>query len=92
MKKLRFYEWDKYTEAEVIDKVDKLCDTLSQKLANQGLFFKIPTELDALVFGHLFCIFTMELPTAFAETINKYENLTNFCRRIESLYFGKIEA
>lgn len=47
-----------------------------------------PTELDALVFGHLFTILTTQLTNdALGEKVKNYENLIKFCRRIEQNYF-----
>lgn len=47
-----------------------------------------PTELDALVFGHLFTILTTRLTNnELAERIKSYSNLLSFCRRIEQTYF-----
>lgn len=95
LKQLSFYEWKNLTFEEVVDKIDKLCQTLVLKLEEKEYFFgDSPTELDALVFGHFFCIFTMELPTSVSllkEIINKYNLLTQFCARIEKKYFGKIK-
>ncbi|CAG9805208.1 unnamed protein product [Chironomus riparius] len=95
LKQLSFYDYKNLTFEEVVDKVDKLCSTLVLKLGDKDYFFgENPTELDAMVFGHFFCIFTMELPTSVSllkETINKYTQLTQFCGRIEKKYFGKIK-
>lgn len=95
LKQLNFYDWKNLTFDEVVDKVDKLCQSLTMKLKDKPYFFGMnPCELDALVFGHLFCIFTMELPASVSplkETINKYSTLTQFCARIEKKYFGKIK-
>jgi metaxin len=94
-KQLSFYDWEKLTFEEVVDKVDKLCESLVLKLGDKDYFFgSSPCELDALVFGHLFCIFTMELPgsvSSLKETINKYNALTSFVFRIEQNFFGKIK-
>lgn len=47
-----------------------------------------PTELDAMVFGHVFTLLTTSLPEGrFAEIIQKFPNLTNFCKRIDDRYF-----
>uniref|UniRef100_A0A914RAP7 Metaxin glutathione S-transferase domain-containing protein n=1 Tax=Parascaris equorum TaxID=6256 RepID=A0A914RAP7_PAREQ len=47
-----------------------------------------PTELDALAFGHLYTILTTELPNMdLANSLRKYPNLTDFCRRIDQKYF-----
>lgn len=94
-KQLEFYEWDKLSFEEVVDKVDKVCQSLTIRLKDQDYFFgSAPCELDALVFGHLFCIFTMELPgsvSSLKEIINKYSALTKLCARIEQNFFGKIK-
>ncbi|XP_055546619.1 metaxin-2-like [Wyeomyia smithii] len=76
---------------EVVAEVDKLCISLSSKLDEKTYFYgDEPTELDALVFGHLFSIFTMTLPNnVLAMTINKYKNLTTFCKNVEAKYFKK---
>lgn len=96
LKQLNFYDWKYLKFEEVVEKVDKLCSTLVGRLGDNEFFFgQNPTELDALVFGHLFCIFTMELPESVSllkETINKYSQLTAFCWRIEKKYFGKIKV
>lgn len=96
LKQLNFYDWRYLKFEEVVEKVEKLCSTLVGRLGDNEFFFgQNPTELDALVFGHLFCIFTMELPESVSllkETINKYSQLTAFCSRIEKRYFGKIKV
>lgn len=47
-----------------------------------------PTELDALVFGHLFTILTTQLISdVLSEKVKSYSNLIAFCRRIEQRYF-----
>ncbi|KFB46395.1 AGAP008150-PA-like protein [Anopheles sinensis] len=78
---------------KVIADVDTLCQNLSTELGQQLYFFgDRPTELDALVFGHLFSIFTMKLPNnVLALTINKYSNLNQFCRNIDHKYFSPKE-
>ena len=47
-----------------------------------------PTELDAVVYGHLFAMLTTALPDkTLASTVENYTNLKNFCTRIDDLYF-----
>ena len=47
-----------------------------------------PTELDAMVFGHLFTLLTTSLPEGhFAEIVQQFPNLTAFCRKIDEKYF-----
>lgn len=51
-------------------------------------FFFRPTELDALVFGHLYTILTTQLTSdELSEKVKNYSNLLAFCRRIEQHYF-----
>ncbi|CAB1328094.1 unnamed protein product [Coregonus sp. 'balchen'] len=70
------------------------CQALSQRLGTQPYFFnKQPTELDALVFGHLFTILTTRLTSdELGEKIKSYSNLLAFCRRIEQSYFEDSQA
>lgn len=61
---------------------------LISAVTNQVCVCCRPTELDALVFGHLFTILTTRLTsTELAERIKSYSNLLSFCRRIEQAYF-----
>jgi len=47
-----------------------------------------PTELDALVFGHLFSIITTPLlNNRFAATVRAYDNLVQLCVRIETEFY-----
>lgn len=47
-----------------------------------------PTELDALVFGHLFAITTTRLPNdALSETIRQFPELLDLVSRVETEYF-----
>lgn len=55
------------------------------------MYFR-PTELDALVFGHLFSLLTIQLPAVdIAADIKEFVNLTEFCQRIEAKYFKEKE-
>nr|CAD7438136.1 unnamed protein product [Timema bartmani]CAD7462330.1 unnamed protein product [Timema tahoe] len=52
---------------------------------------KGPTELDALVFGHVFTILTTPLPNnQFAGIVRGYDNLIELCKRVEKDYFEKV--
>ena len=51
-----------------------------------------PTELDALVYGHLFSILTTPLPdNRMAATIRNYKNLVELCKKIDKEYFGRLD-
>ncbi|XP_064595149.1 metaxin-2-like [Liolophura sinensis] len=81
--------WGKKTMNDVCDEVITCCQALSERLDRQKFFFgEKPTELDALVFGHLYSILTTNLPvTRLAEIIRGYPNLAEFCRRIDETYY-----
>ena len=52
------------------------------------LFCFRPTELDALVFGHLFTLLTTDLPNnEFGRIIERFSNLKNFCAKVDQKYF-----
>ncbi|KAM9585588.1 metaxin-2 isoform 2-T2 [Morphnus guianensis] len=88
-RKMKAIGWAGKTLEQVLEDVDQCCQALSQRLGTQPYFFnKQPTELDALVFGHLFTILTTQLTTdELSEKVKNYSNLTAFCRRIEQQYF-----
>uniref|UniRef100_A0A3B5K5U4 Metaxin 2 n=1 Tax=Takifugu rubripes TaxID=31033 RepID=A0A3B5K5U4_TAKRU len=88
-RKMNAIGWGGKTLEQVYEDVNQCCQALSQRLGTQPFFFnKQPTELDALVFGHLFTILTTRLTsTELAERIKSHSNLLSFCRRIEQTYF-----
>ena len=52
-----------------------------------------PTELDALVFGHLFSILTTPLPDSrMAGIIRGYKNLVELCQTVDKAYFDRFAA
>lgn len=88
-RKMKAIGWAGKTLEQVYEDVDQCCQALSQRLGTQPYFFnKQPTELDALVFGHLFTILTTQLTNdELHEKVKNYSNLIAFCRRIEQNYF-----
>ena len=49
-----------------------------------------PTELDALVFGHIFTILTTPLPdNRLASIVRNHKNLTDLCQGIDKEYFDR---
>ena len=51
-----------------------------------------PTELDALVYGHLFTLLTTHLPIkSLAHLVQSFPNLVEFCRRIDEDFFKETE-
>lgn len=91
--RLASLEWAEKTFDEVCEEVQTCCQALSERLEKQEFFFgKKPTELDALVFGHIFTLLTTELPrNEFALIIRKYQNLVDFCTRVDDSYYKKLD-
>ncbi|XP_014783077.1 metaxin-2 [Octopus bimaculoides] len=81
--------WFNKSFEEVCEQIKTCCQVLSERLGNQTYFFgDKPTELDALVFGHLFTLLTTNLPVdQFALVIQKYDNLVEFCNNIQATYY-----
>ncbi|XP_015265907.1 PREDICTED: metaxin-2 isoform X2 [Gekko japonicus] len=88
-RKMKAIGWGSKSFDQVLEDVDQCCQALSQRLGTQPFFFnKKPTELDALVFGHLFTVLTTQLISdELSEKVKSYSNLISFCRRIEQHYF-----
>lgn len=93
LKHLKVYQWSDMSMKDVLEKVDMCCETLTTKLeANGGAFFygNEPTELDAIVFGHVFTIITTTLPNnQLAHRILSFKKLVEFCQNIDSKFFQK---
>jgi len=86
-------DWKKKTTQEALEEIRKCCRTLKERLGEQSYFFGDgPTELDALAFGHLYCLSKSSFPGVdIASIINEFDPLISFIRRIESTYFqGKV--
>jgi len=92
-KSLNATGWLNKSLDEVCDEVTTCCQALSEKLGDKTYFFgDKPSELDAVVYGHLFTIITTELPvTSLADIVDSFENLGDFCTRIDDKYFKEHE-
>lgn len=88
-KSLKVYKWYNKTLNDVYQEVENCCQALSDRLGDSKYFFgDSPTELDALVFGHLFTIITTPLTkNGFADIAKKFPLLLNLLKNIESEYF-----
>uniref|UniRef100_A0A0K8WHB5 Metaxin-2 n=2 Tax=Bactrocera latifrons TaxID=174628 RepID=A0A0K8WHB5_BACLA len=89
---LKVYQWNDMTIEDVIEKVEKCCETLTLKLEESPdtpfFYSDQPCELDAIAFGHLFAIITTDLPNiALAQTVRKFKRLVEFCQFIDAKYF-----
>uniref|UniRef100_A0A0N5AGF5 Metaxin n=1 Tax=Syphacia muris TaxID=451379 RepID=A0A0N5AGF5_9BILA len=82
--------WGKMSIDQVLDFADRCFKSLSARL-DKNMYFMgdLPTELDALAFGHLYTILTTEIPNmGLVNSLRKFSNLIEFCRRIEKQYFS----
>ncbi|XP_072021121.1 metaxin-2-like [Amphiura filiformis] len=86
---LKVQEWSDKTVEQVHAEVNLCCKALSDKLGEQYYFFlDRPTELDALVYGHLNSLLTTKFTSVqLAEDVQRYPNLVRFCERITERYF-----
>ncbi|XP_064083343.1 metaxin-2-like [Macrobrachium nipponense] len=91
LRRLRVLGWKQKTLEEVYQEVEHCCSALSERLDNQEFFFgKRPTELDALVFGHLFTLLTTPLPdNRLATIVRSFANLVKLCQVIERDFFER---
>ncbi|XP_005104660.1 metaxin-2 [Aplysia californica] len=87
--RLKSNDWADKSLDEVCAEVKVCCQALSERLEKKEFFFgDRPTELDALVFGHLYTLLTTILPGGhFTAVLRDFENLGKFCKRIEDSYF-----
>ncbi|XP_022695472.1 metaxin-2-like [Varroa jacobsoni] len=88
-------DWSEKNEVEVIEEVESCLTALSDRLSDKMYFFGVqPTELDCLVFGHLFILLNPGPEAApefrqIAPLVKKFSNLVQFCDNIEAKYFQK---
>jgi len=90
LRHLKVYEWSDITIDEVAEKVSKCCENLCEKLGDKLFTFgDLPTELDALIFGHIYTILTTDLPNnILAQTVKNFPKLMAFCERVDRTYFA----
>ncbi|XP_015749891.1 PREDICTED: metaxin-2-like [Acropora digitifera] len=74
---------------QVLKEFQQTCQALSEKLGKNRFFINDrPTELDALVFGHLHSVLTRYLPdNSLSSIIKEYKNLEDFVMTILREYF-----
>ncbi|CAH1108523.1 unnamed protein product [Psylliodes chrysocephalus] len=91
IKKLKTLGWYNKKLEDVYSEVETCCESLQTRLDGKRFFFEHgPTELDALVFGHLFTILTTPLPRSdLANIVRNYPSLIDLVKRIEKEYFKK---
>jgi len=90
-KRLKMLGWYNKTLEDVYQEVENCCQALTDRLEGKEFFFgRNPTELDALIFGHLFTILTTPLPNSqIANTVRNFPSLIHLVQRIEKNYFKR---
>ncbi|KAK9679772.1 Thioredoxin-like [Popillia japonica] len=90
LKTLGWYEKSLY---EVFQEVETCCQALTDRLENNTYFFGTKfTELDALLYGHVYTLLTTRIPAGhnnFAQIIRKFDRLVKHCKRIDSQVMGR---
>ena len=88
-KNLTASEWNKKSYEDVLDEVDSCCQALSEKLENQSfLYGDKPTELDAMVYGHVNAILKAPLPDPeLKETVSRYKPLLKHQELVQERFF-----
>ena len=84
--------WENKTIEDVEDEIKACLQALSDRLEKNIYFLgDKPTELDALVFGHLYNLITFQLPDSkITDIIKQFKNLADFCSRVEEKYYIEI--
>ncbi|XP_065168684.1 metaxin-2-like isoform X2 [Atheta coriaria] len=90
-KRLRVIGWYQKSLEEVYNDVETCCQALTDRLDNNPYFFGTkPTELEALIFGHLYTILTTPLPNAaLANIVKNFPKLIDLVTRLEKQYFQR---
>lgn len=88
-KQLSAFGWSNKTYEEVLNEVELCCKSISAHISSKQYFFgNFPTELDALLFGHIFSILTTTLPNnQLTEIVLSYPKLYEHCKYIEETYY-----
>ncbi|XP_049799530.1 metaxin-2-like [Schistocerca nitens] len=78
----------------VYKQVDDVCSTLSTELGGAPYFFgQEATELEAMIYGHLFLLLTVPVPvgehTSLSQVIQEYPNLVSLVARMDDEVFGR---
>lgn len=73
---------------DVLVEVESCCTALSERLDKSSYFYgEKPTELDALVYGHVSAITSTTLPDeSLSGILNEYPKLIELCDRINKTY------
>ncbi|XP_076653281.1 metaxin-2 isoform X1 [Halictus rubicundus] len=96
IKKLNVLSWYNKSVEEVCNEVENCCKALSERLdSNEYFSGDKPTEVDALVFGHVYTLIAFQLcPSVqnIATTIKQFPKLVNHTKRIHNIYYKEASA
>jgi len=79
----------KHSDAEIMAIADSTLKNLSVLLGDKPYFFgDSPSTLDAVAFGFLAQVTIVQLDTPLNTIARKYNNLSEFCRRVDQKYYS----
>jgi len=79
----------RHTESEMLTITDEHFSALSTLLAdNAYMFGEKVSSFDAVVYSHLVQFIGVEFTNSFNELARKYDNLVQYCQRIETDYYS----
>lgn len=89
IKTLNRQGFGRHSETELLTKADEHFSALSTLLGDNDFFFgEIPSSFDAVVYSHLCEFISVEFFNSFNQQARKYENLVQYCQRIEAQYYS----
>nr|CAD7193865.1 unnamed protein product [Timema douglasi] len=93
VKKLAVLGWSQKSLDEVYQEVENCCKSLSERLEKKDYFFGArPSDIDALLYGHLYTILTTPIPQIndkLANIIRGHEPLIKFVKHMDRKFFGR---
>lgn len=94
--KLTANGWMNKSEESVYEEIQACLQALTDRLGSYDYFFDQPTELDALVFGHVYNLLTFQIPglNKLASILKQkqFKRLVeDLCKRIERTYYKDME-
>jgi glutathione S-transferase len=88
-KTLKRQGFGRHSETELLTKVDDQFSALSILLADNDYFFgDKPSSFDAVVYSALCEFISVDFFNSFNQQARKYENLVQYCQRIEAKYYA----
>ncbi|MDG1752401.1 MAG: glutathione S-transferase family protein [Thalassotalea sp.] len=90
IKTLKRQGFGRHSETELLTKADEHFSALSVLLGEQDYFFgELPSSFDAVAYSALCQFISVDFFNSFNQQARKYENLVQYCQRIEEKYYMK---